>query len=130
MAPFTPNSYKPSKDLWEATLLRRIISVQRLARSFVTYKKQTDILLLLDKYCLSFYCLISYFLVVLRKPSPKLIYSKLSNFPYSTRLSYIISPSPSFRRFKLGFLRKKFNIASNRSIFKKASWIANIKMPI
>ena len=35
------NSYKPSRDLWEATLLRRTRSVQRLARSFGT-DTQTD----------------------------------------------------------------------------------------
>ena len=35
------NSYKPSRDLWEATLLRRTQSVQRLARSFGT-DTQTD----------------------------------------------------------------------------------------
>ena len=35
------NSYKPSRNLWEATLLRRTRSVQRLARSFGT-NKHTD----------------------------------------------------------------------------------------
>ena len=33
------NSYKPSRDLWEATLLRRIRSVQQLARSFSTNRQ-------------------------------------------------------------------------------------------
>ena len=33
------NSYKPSRDLWEAYLLRRTQSVQRLVRSFVTNRQ-------------------------------------------------------------------------------------------
>ncbi len=35
------NSYKPSRNLYEATLLRRTRSVQRLARFFGT-NRQTD----------------------------------------------------------------------------------------
>ena len=32
------NDYKPSQDLWEATLKRRDVSVQQLGRSFATDK--------------------------------------------------------------------------------------------
>ena len=42
------NSYKLSQDLWEATLYRRTISVQRLARSFGK-DRQLNILLLYYK---------------------------------------------------------------------------------
>ena len=46
------NSYKPFKDQWEVTLLRKTRSVQRLPRSFVTNKqtyRHTNILLLYYK---------------------------------------------------------------------------------
>ena len=36
------NSYKPSRDLWESTLLRRTRSDQRLARSFGTNTQTQD----------------------------------------------------------------------------------------
>ena len=35
---FPQNSYKPSQDLWEAKMLRRIRLVQQLLRSIQSYK--------------------------------------------------------------------------------------------
>ena len=42
MVSFPQNSYKTSYDLWEATLKKRTMSVQQLARSFGKSNKQTD----------------------------------------------------------------------------------------
>ena len=47
-SPLLQNSFKPSRDLWEATLLRTTRLVQRLARSF-SIDKQTNIMLLYYK---------------------------------------------------------------------------------
>ena len=51
------NSKKPSRDLWEATLLRRTQSVQRLARSFGTNKH-------IDKYTSCYFSIRIAFIVI------------------------------------------------------------------
>ena len=49
VVPSPQNSFKPSQDLWEATLYRRIISVRLLVRSFST-DKQTSCYFIISIY--------------------------------------------------------------------------------